>query len=141
MTTVMTWETSGGKKGRCDARCHNAVHPKCVCACGGKFHGVAHKPGGIEQAGRDTWEKVIREAEQKAAAEGTVIDTSRLRKFLGLDNHANHNDCPQPDRHRKRSAAAGTEKEGKEELENRYKGWQLKLRLDQNKDKEEGGRK
>ena len=115
MTTVMTWETSGGKKGRCDARCHNAVHPK--------------------------WEKVIREAEQKAAAEGTVIDTSRLRKFLGLDNHANHNDCPQPDRHRKRSAAAGTEKEGKEELENGYKGWQLKLRLDQNKDKEEGGRK
>ena len=29
----------------------------------------------------------------------------------------------------------------KEELENGYKGWQLKLRLDQNKDKKEGGRK
>lgn len=41
MTTYMTWETSGGSKGRCDARCHNARKPKCKCACGGAMHGKA----------------------------------------------------------------------------------------------------
>lgn len=41
MSTFMTWETSGGKKGRCDARCHNAKRPKCRCMCGGDLHGKA----------------------------------------------------------------------------------------------------
>jgi len=41
MSTFMTWETSGGKKGRCDARCHNAKNPACKCACGGLMHGAA----------------------------------------------------------------------------------------------------
>jgi len=39
MTTYMTWESSGGKKGRCDAKCHNAKKPKCRCMCGGSLHG------------------------------------------------------------------------------------------------------
>jgi len=41
MTTYMTWETSGGKKGRCDPKCHNAKKPKCRCMCGGIMHGQA----------------------------------------------------------------------------------------------------
>lgn len=40
MTTFMTWGTSSGKKGRCDARCHNAKGKKCKCACGGLMHGA-----------------------------------------------------------------------------------------------------
>jgi hypothetical protein len=85
MTTIMTWETSGGKKGRCDARCHKAIHPKCACICGGRYHGSAHRPGGVEQAVKDTWEEAIQEAEAKAKAEGMELDTSRLRKFIGLE--------------------------------------------------------
>lgn len=84
MTTIMTWETSGGKKGRCDGRCHKAIHPKCACICGGRYHGSAHRPGGVEQAVKDTWEEAIQEAEAKAKAEGMKLDTSRLRKFIGL---------------------------------------------------------
>lgn len=84
MTTIMTWETSGGKKGRCDNHCHSALHPKCVCACGGRYHGSAHQPGGVEQAMHNTWEETIQEAEQKAKAEGIELDTSQLRKLIGL---------------------------------------------------------
>ena len=91
MASIMTWGNSEGTKGRCDASCHNAKHPKCVCMCGGRFHGSAHRPGGVAQAVRDTWEEVIREAEQKPRSEGMELDISRLRKFIGLepDNHAN----------------------------------------------------
>jgi len=32
---------------RCDSRCHNAVHPKCTCWCGGVFHGAK---GGANRA-------------------------------------------------------------------------------------------
>lgn len=40
MATVMSWQSSGGRKGRCDARCHGAKHTNCTCICGGKNHGV-----------------------------------------------------------------------------------------------------
>lgn len=32
--------TSRGLVGRCDAKCYNAKHPRCVCICGGKNHGA-----------------------------------------------------------------------------------------------------
>jgi len=86
MATLMTWETSGGKKGRCDAKCHGATGSVCRCMCGGRYHGAAHRPGGVEQAVRDTWEEAIEQAEQKAKAEGMELDTSRLRKFIGLED-------------------------------------------------------
>lgn len=41
MATVISWETSGGRKGRCDARCHNAKRKRCNCCCGGHYHGAA----------------------------------------------------------------------------------------------------
>ena len=84
MTTIMTWGNSEGTKGRCDASCHNAKYSKCVCMCGGRYHGAAHQPGGVEQAVHETWEDAIQEAERKAKAEGMELDTSRLRKFIGL---------------------------------------------------------
>ena len=85
MTTIMSLGDSSGTRGRCDARCHQAIHPQCVCMCGGRYHGAAHRAGGVEQAVRDTWEEAIQEAEQKAKAEGMELDTSRLRKFIGLE--------------------------------------------------------
>ena len=85
MTTIMNWGDSSGTRGRCDTRCHQAIHPQCVCMCGGRYHGAAHRAGGVEQAVRDTWEEAIQEAEQKAKTEGMELDTSRLRKFIGLE--------------------------------------------------------
>jgi len=79
MATLMSWGDNYGTRGRCD----NAKHPKCVCMCGGRYHGAAHRPGGVEQAVRDTWEEAIGQAKQKAKAEGMELDTSRLRKFIG----------------------------------------------------------
>jgi hypothetical protein len=38
----------------CDARCHEARGPLCECVCGGRNHGAAWQPGGVE--------RVIREA-------------------------------------------------------------------------------
>ena len=40
MTTLISWSTSGGEKGRCDAKCYNATGPYCDCICGGSNHGV-----------------------------------------------------------------------------------------------------
>ena len=37
--TVMTYSTGGGERRRCDATCHRAHEPKCVCICGGRYHG------------------------------------------------------------------------------------------------------
>ena len=41
MTTLISWGTGGGRRGQCDARCHNAKRPKCKCCCGGHYHGAA----------------------------------------------------------------------------------------------------
>lgn len=36
--TLISYASSGGDKGRCDARCYNATHDHCECICGGKNH-------------------------------------------------------------------------------------------------------
>ncbi|MBA7581118.1 hypothetical protein ES708_23018 [subsurface metagenome] len=80
MATIMSSGNSSGTKGRCDARCHNAKNPKCVCCCGGRFHGSARQPGGIEQAVRDGWDDNLVEAEKKAKEEGLELETERWAK-------------------------------------------------------------
>lgn len=92
MVTLMTWQSNSGERRNCNASCHNAKLPTCRCVCGGRYHSSARQPGGGEQAVRDIWEEAIQEAEQKAKAEGMELNTSRLRKFIGLepDNHAIH---------------------------------------------------
>ena len=49
MTTLITVSNSSGVVGRCDAKCHDAAHPKCDCICGGANHGV-----GLNQAKTNT---------------------------------------------------------------------------------------
>jgi hypothetical protein len=41
MATIIVEENSSGVRRRCDGTCHNALKSKCVCVCGGKFHGCA----------------------------------------------------------------------------------------------------
>ena len=77
MATVMSWRSSGGDKGRCDAKCHNAKHPKCVCMCGGRFHGSTNRSGGVKRAVRDYWEDVLTEVEKKASEEGLELETEK----------------------------------------------------------------
>lgn len=84
MATVMTWQCSGGDRRSCNGTCHNAKHDKCVCICGGRYHGKSHQPGGVEQAVRDSWEDAIKEAEAKAKAEGVELDTSWIRRMVGV---------------------------------------------------------
>ncbi|GAH98350.1 unnamed protein product, partial [marine sediment metagenome] len=55
-------------------------HPKCVCCCGGHFHGSAKQPGGVEQAVRDYWDDVLDEARKKAKEEGLELETERWSK-------------------------------------------------------------
>jgi len=43
MTTLIEYRTGGGKRRRCDARCHDAKHQTCACICGGLNHGVGKK--------------------------------------------------------------------------------------------------
>ena len=45
MATLISYQSSDGSRGRCDARCYNAKHPRCKCICGGVNHGV-----GLRQA-------------------------------------------------------------------------------------------
>ena len=80
MSTIMSWGDSSGTRGRCDAHCHNAKHPKCVCCCGGRFHGSANQPGGVEHAVRDYWDDVLDEAQKKAKEEGLALETERWTK-------------------------------------------------------------
>jgi len=42
MTTIMS-ECHGGRRRHCGARCHGATGPKCICICGGRYHGRAGK--------------------------------------------------------------------------------------------------
>lgn len=37
--TLLSYASSGGDKGRCDAKCYNAVSGPCRCICRGMNHG------------------------------------------------------------------------------------------------------
>ena len=45
MATLISYQSSGGSRGRCDAKCYNAKSSRCRCICGGVNHGV-----GLRQA-------------------------------------------------------------------------------------------
>jgi hypothetical protein len=47
MTTLISYQSSGGDQGRCDAKCYNAWGPECHCICQGANHGIG-KQGTIE---------------------------------------------------------------------------------------------
>ena len=40
MTTLISYQSSGGDQGRCDAKCYEATEPECTCICGGRNHGA-----------------------------------------------------------------------------------------------------
>jgi len=64
MTTLISWGTGGGKKGRCDARCHNAKGPKSKCCCGGHYHGAA-RDGTLSQKVDEFQSQILKSLEQQ----------------------------------------------------------------------------
>jgi hypothetical protein len=40
MVTLISYQSSGGDQGRCDAKCYDATEPDCDCICGGRNHGA-----------------------------------------------------------------------------------------------------
>lgn len=60
MVVVMTQESSGGKRRQCNASCHNAKRLKCVCICGGRYHGGA-RDGTLEQRVKKFQDELINE--------------------------------------------------------------------------------
>lgn len=82
MATLMQWGNSEGVKGRCDAKCHNAKEPKCECMCGGRFHGKAREPGGLEKAVKEFWEEVVERAKERAEGEGIQLEVFGLQLSL-----------------------------------------------------------
>ena len=43
MTTLISYQSSGGDQGRCDAKCYDAREPDCDCICGGRNHGAGRE--------------------------------------------------------------------------------------------------
>lgn len=82
MATVMTWSNSEGIQGRCDASCHTARLPECKCMCGGRYHGKAFEPGGMEAAIQEYHDEIITSAERRAANQGFQIRATSKRKLL-----------------------------------------------------------
>ena len=82
MATIMSWGNSKGTKGRCDAKCHNAAGTRCRCMCGGRFHGAAHQPGGIQGAVRKHWNEVFDEAMKQAQEHGMELKSTPYQLSL-----------------------------------------------------------
>jgi hypothetical protein len=40
MVTLISYQSSGGDQGRCDAKCYDAHEEACDCICGGRNHGA-----------------------------------------------------------------------------------------------------
>ena len=43
MATLISYQSSGGDQGRCDAKCYDAREPDCDCICGGRNHGAGRE--------------------------------------------------------------------------------------------------
>lgn len=68
MVTLISWATSGGETGRCDAKCYNAAEDECDCCCGGMNHAAGREQA--EQNTLDMAERWIEADRAKAVAEG-----------------------------------------------------------------------
>ena len=56
MATIMSQGFGRGGQGsnqRCDATCHKAQRPKCVCICRGRYHGRGSSESAQQQLTKD----------------------------------------------------------------------------------------
>lgn len=81
MATLIAIYNSNGLVGRCDAKCYNAKHEKCVCICGGRNHGK-----GLAEAIENTQAMANQIIEETALIQGEItaelgMDISQLKLF------------------------------------------------------------
>lgn len=81
--TVMQWSNSDGIKGRCDAKCHGAVLSPCTCMCGGRYHGAAHDPGGVEQIMRHEGDLILERARERCRKAGFELKAKSVVELFG----------------------------------------------------------
>ena len=72
MVTLISYQSSGGDQGRCDAKCYNAAEEPCDCICGGRNHGA-----GLAKAEENTRELAETWIEQ-ARARGQDVTSVEL---------------------------------------------------------------
>lgn len=59
MATLITQGDNYGTHRRCDATCHNAKKPKCVCICGGRYHGKGSNSPALKEEVRKVSEAFL----------------------------------------------------------------------------------
>lgn len=69
MATLIRAEGNGWRR-RCDARCHEARRPRCVCICGGRFHGAGQQAA-----------EALRQQAAEALQEGMALSASVLEEL------------------------------------------------------------
>lgn len=80
MTTLLSWGNRSGKRGRCDARCHNAKGTACSCMCGGRYHGARALVARIVlEAGHE----ILAEARRRAAKAGFALQGGTRAPVFG----------------------------------------------------------
>ena len=80
MTTLMTFQTGGGKKESCDAKCYDAKNARCVCCCGGRNHGAGFV--GAFKNTVDHFEEMVEEAEKVKDLKIKATDIKRNERFI-----------------------------------------------------------
>ena len=72
MTTLISYQSSGGDQGRCDAKCYDAAEPECTCICGGRNHGAG------KQQAIDNTRRLAESWLERARANGQGITRAEL---------------------------------------------------------------
>jgi hypothetical protein len=82
MTTLISYQSSGGDRGRCDSRCYDARESDCDCVCQGVNHGVGRQEA-IENTRElgESWLEHARANGQDTAHAEMVIDAMHLPLF------------------------------------------------------------
>lgn len=75
MTTLISYESSGGDQGRCDAKCYLALGPECSCICQGANHGIGRQDA-IENTRQlaESWLEQARASGQNIAHAEVLAD-------------------------------------------------------------------
>jgi hypothetical protein len=82
MTTVISYQSSGGDQGRCDARCYDAHEEECDCICGGRNHGAGREQAiGNTRELAQSWIDQARASGQDVTAVELALEVTREPLF------------------------------------------------------------
>lgn len=79
MATLITFKTNAGSIRRCDATCHTAMKPECVCVCRGRYHGTGSSSASLAKLTKD-YTEIDDPAQDRALME--LLEHSRFQPLL-----------------------------------------------------------